>query len=261
MSYIDIPVTDLSHDHLKNLASEGFSLPYCYFNRNKKQVILRLGHTTNSTEQPTRRYNRIIYYLSQFKLDLTPSKCFLKFRLHPSSIVSLYDCLNEPNEIAGSFDVEFEDDIVATLHIKDKVEGESTRVRGPVSKCTFHSHPKEAYKSYNVQYAWPSLDDYRAFVTMFVSDKAIVHILSSIEGVYIISMTTLEASLEEMLNECKIYDIPYDTCDSPKTFCEAVNAKQSICNTEFCTWEECVMGKVFSIDFKRNIDGSCSFHK
>lgn len=58
------------------------------------------------------------------------------------------------------------------------------------SHYNFHSHPKEAYIRHDVPLAWPSAQDYIGFLLAVKEDKTICHLVISIEGIYIISLTT-----------------------------------------------------------------------
>jgi hypothetical protein len=67
----------------------------------------------------------------------------------------------------------------------------------------FHSHPQEAYKSNNVNIGWPSSQDYVGFLYSAITHNTILHIVGSLEGIYIISLTKYWASKKEILNSNK----------------------------------------------------------
>ena len=52
----------------------------------------------------------------------------------------------------------------------------------------FHSHPRDAYERANVKFGWPSAQDYIGFLIAFIEDQTILHMVTSIEGIYILSM-------------------------------------------------------------------------
>ena len=53
---------------------------------------------------------------------------------------------------------------------------------------TFHTHPYKAYKKYNVCIAWPSADDYLSYLYMYGICLAGFHVVSTLEGLYIITL-------------------------------------------------------------------------
>ena len=53
----------------------------------------------------------------------------------------------------------------------------------------FHSHPRNAYKKYNVKLGWPSGQDYIGFLLASIEDGTIFHMVITIEGIYIITLT------------------------------------------------------------------------
>jgi hypothetical protein len=52
----------------------------------------------------------------------------------------------------------------------------------------FHSHPRTAYDTHNVKVGWPSAQDYVGFLIAYIEDDTILHFVTSIEGLYVISM-------------------------------------------------------------------------
>lgn len=57
------------------------------------------------------------------------------------------------------------------------------------SKYNFHTHPFQAYINNNVDYAWPSAADFNAFLYSVNEYGTIFHILGSVEGIYVISLS------------------------------------------------------------------------
>lgn len=58
----------------------------------------------------------------------------------------------------------------------------------PPSLYNFHTHPFQAYIKHNVKLAWPSSDDYLAFLYSIYKYNTIFHLIASIEGIYVISI-------------------------------------------------------------------------
>lgn len=53
---------------------------------------------------------------------------------------------------------------------------------------TFHTHPYDAYDKHNVCIAWPSADDYLSFYYMYGICYAGFHVVSTLEGIYLMSL-------------------------------------------------------------------------
>ena len=54
---------------------------------------------------------------------------------------------------------------------------------------SFHTHPLEAYQKYNVCMAWPSIDDYIAFLSIYANGYGMFHIVGTVEGIYVITIS------------------------------------------------------------------------
>ena len=54
--------------------------------------------------------------------------------------------------------------------------------------ASFHSHPLSAYHKYKVCLAFPSADDYITTIYLYLTRHNLFHILSSVEGIYIITI-------------------------------------------------------------------------
>jgi hypothetical protein len=83
------------------------------------------------------------------------------------------------------------------------------------SLYNFHTHPLLAYKNHNVKIAWPSPDDYSAFLNSVQRYNTIFHILASIEGIYLISFSEYWAINYDSLDVSqgwiqKNYNFKYD---------------------------------------------------
>ena len=59
----------------------------------------------------------------------------------------------------------------------------------PPGMYNFHSHPREAYETANVKFGWPSAQDYVGFLMAFLEDGTVMHLVTTIEGMYIMSMS------------------------------------------------------------------------
>tara|TARA_B100000401_G_scaffold150625_1_gene100359 strand:- start:1063 stop:1821 length:759 start_codon:yes stop_codon:yes gene_type:complete len=56
------------------------------------------------------------------------------------------------------------------------------------SRFNFHVHPQNAYKMYDCELGWPSMDDYITFLQTFLKYDTAYHCVVSIEGIYVISV-------------------------------------------------------------------------
>ena len=80
------------------------------------------------------------------------------------------------------------------------IEGEEQGVPIVEALYNFHSHPKEAYITNKVNKAWPSAQDYIGFLLAVLEDNTILHIVVSIEGIYIISLSKYYAGNKDKLS-------------------------------------------------------------
>jgi hypothetical protein len=53
----------------------------------------------------------------------------------------------------------------------------------------FHSHPRNAYEHYNVKLGWPSAQDYIGFLLALMEDDTVFHLVITLEGIYIMSLS------------------------------------------------------------------------
>jgi hypothetical protein len=94
----------------------------------------------------------------------------------------------------------------------------------------FHSHPKAAYEIARVQFGWPSGQDYIGFLIAYLEDDTILHIVATIEGIYILSIgeywienkATLPRDLATFILEN--YDFCGVTGKTPHQYAQDVNA-------------------------------------
>ena len=89
--------------------------------------------------------------------------------------------------------------------------------------ASFHTHPKDAYHKYKVCMAWPSVDDYAVFLGIYANGYGMFHILGTVEGMYIITISEKLAKegREKIKNNMEYYEkqiddnyhIDYPTCE------------------------------------------------
>ena len=83
-----------------------------------------------------------------------------------------------------------------TLDKKTLVSGTDDEITGTPSLYNFHSHPYQAYLKYKTKYGVPSISDYIAVYTLTTQQNTIVHFVSSLEGLYVLSLNPESQLLE-----------------------------------------------------------------
>jgi hypothetical protein len=73
----------------------------------------------------------------------------------------------------------------AETDVPDGIKGKD---RCKESCAGFHTHPHQEYVVQNVVYAWPSGDDYQAFLEKIIDKTSFLHFVIAKEGYYIISL-------------------------------------------------------------------------
>jgi hypothetical protein len=97
-------------------------------------------------------------------------------------------------EISGKFKISYSptSDDKSTLHVSVDIEstkvGENESASYHESIGSFHTHPYDAYKRHEVCVAFPSGDDYATTIFLYATGMGAFHVLSSIEGIYLITM-------------------------------------------------------------------------
>jgi hypothetical protein len=144
-----------------------------------------------------------------------------------------------------NYDIIFYIDIIN----ESKIEGNSEYITLQNDKYNFHSHPIDAYIKYNVDFGWPSGQDYIGFLEAILSVKCIFHVVTTKEGVYIISLSQeyarnsniFKTKLREINNLkreiSKEYNISKKEFNSPFDYIEYVNKKLKIFYVTFLEWK------------------------
>lgn len=213
--WIGIDLTNTFFDILiSEYIKEGFSDPYIC-------KVSPLGFTFTTYGLCMLKQNNIInynalndvkYVLTQF-LNRSRGYCTLRACLSDDTAQYLQkvstmgsthnsDGVITQKEIAGRLltgyinsDLSFELDIDKDSIIWGDEEG----VDVIVGLFNFHSHPKEAYDRHNVSLGWPSGQDYIGFWVSAMNHETILHIVASIEGFYVISMSEYWAKNKKSL--------------------------------------------------------------
>lgn len=89
------------------------------------------------------------------------------------------------------------------VNIDTHENGSSEDVDVISSVYNFHTHPYNAYVNHNCELGWPSLDDLKTYLFSFLSNDTFFHAISTLEGIYILSVHP------DCLNKLKkLNDIP-----------------------------------------------------
>lgn len=183
--------------------------------------------------------------------------------------------LEEQREISGQLTVQPLSKAVLVVGLSDEPQasmGQPIRTDYFETFASFHTHPSEAYVKYNLCLAYPSTDDYLTFLFIWATGKGGFHIVSCVEGLYILSIK--DASLERtyVLNHLEQYKefikehyyVKYPMCpveDEPAFKREQLDAylkhvqKQPLFEVQFVTWDRINQDPVV-IRF-RDTSGNC----
>ena len=127
----------------------------------------------------------------------------------------------------------------------------------------FHSHPEEAYVKYNTHIGFPSCQDFLGYLSSYINTGTILHAVSTLEGLYIISINKnwlgkkkeLKTKEKDKFIKSK-YHILHKTADTPQKYLDIVNnITDKIFDVHFLTWDE-ASNKPINIDFDK-IDNNC----
>lgn len=151
-------------------------------------------------------------------------------------------------EIAGSFSINIKRPNYYILKINKKSinHGDEEGVDIVESRYNFHTHPLTAYIKYNVELGYPSVHDYIGFMKSSVIYKTILHIVITLEGIYILSIG--ENSLNIDINKKIIkfiknnYNIKYKKGDRISEYINKINNikynNQQLINLQFLSWDD-----------------------
>jgi len=186
-------------EDIEEYVKTGFSDPYIY-----KDTNLCMCKLNSNKKHPPDAIEQVKYVLTQFLLVEKQSTCTVTLSLSQNTVKYLKNTTKSgmsknsdgtftQKEIAGALEVT--NTTPDMVHIVDYIPdsiilGGEEGVSIVPSLYNFHSHPKEAYDKYQVILAWPSPQDYIGFIMAVIEDRTICHLVISIEGIYIISLTS-----------------------------------------------------------------------
>jgi len=261
--WIRISLNDSKIDSLiKEYVKAGFHDPYVH-------KTSPLGHTFNNNGLCMIRQNDINdvnatndvkYVLTQF-LAKNKNYCTLKARLSKNAVQYLRNVCKRgftwnkddkisQKELAGKLVLsKITRDLISELDVdRDSiVSGEEEGVEVIDGLYNFHSHPQEAYERHDVKLGWPSAHDYLGFMKSSVLYDTILHIVSCIEGFYVISLNEYWTNNKDKLDKNVIsfilerYNHEYEKGDTPEKYVRTVNTTTyngfPLFLVQFFTWE------------------------
>lgn len=243
--------------------------PLGFKEKDKTLFMLRKNNMVdnNSTED-------LNYLLSQQENE----KCSLSFVLTEQSIkylkkltkIGFTDNDNgniSQKEIAGRFKVKNIDKGVHHLSIDKKsiIHGDEDGVMIIDGLYNFHTHPKQAYNKYKVDLGWPSAQDFIGFLGSVIVYHTILHIVISIEGMYLLTLRDYWINKTDELNNntmdfiSKNYDKCSDKHKGIKWYLKEVNNIKykgyPLFRVEYLNWKEPIKRKI-KLQYQKNM-GNC----
>jgi hypothetical protein len=215
-------------------AFNGYGL--CMFRQND---IVDKNVTNDVTNDVT---NEVKYVLTQFIAD-QKGICTLKARLSDQAIKYLQqvskigstinnDGVITQKELAGKLLAgKLDSDLTYSLDVdrSSVVSGDEEGVEIIGGLYNFHSHPQEAYSRHNVKLGWPSAQDYVGFLGSSIKHDTILHLVVSLEGFYVISLSEYWVKKKEKIDKNVVsfilekYDYTYKPGKTSTLYARAVN--------------------------------------
>jgi len=263
---------------IKEYVSLGFQDPYIsnisplgFEFTNNALCMLRKNDVVDSDIDVT---NDIKYVFSQFFSE--ENNCEISIKLGDKAIKYLKkvskmgSTINKngiitQKEIGGKLFVNnIGDDMVYILEVDKKsiILGDEEGVKVVEGLYNFHSHPQEAYMRHNVKFGWPSAQDYLGFLGSSIVHGTILHIVSSIEGFYVLSMTEYwNNNMKYLDDDVRNFILDkYDLCSYKQrsliwyvNFVNNIKYKQkSLFLVQFFTWDNAKSS--FSVPYINSCD-------
>lgn len=230
--WIGIPIQDDMSAKVKILCSQGFEDPHISKKKPSGEPLqnytLCMLKRNDNRIQNSSALGRVKYVLSEF--HRSSGICEMEIVLTSDAIRYLRDLQKigmtvngdgtvSQKEMAGNLVCKSVDkDLVHHLDINYDSIIIGSEMGVPISPglYNFHSHPREAYSRAKVKYGWPSAQDYIGFFMGFTEDDTILHLVTSLEGVYFLSMSEYSLENKEKLSTDIIPFIRenYNLCNS-----------------------------------------------
>jgi hypothetical protein len=252
MCYLDIQ-NDNFKNNLNIFTDNNFTEPIVI--QNKLCLVLDENQADSYIKE------KINYAIQQFQ---NPSfACILKCKFSRNCLEYLKKICEEEVEIGGEFYISKLKENISTLDIVKNVVVKGTKdgIKIPRIRMNFHSHPKNTYKIYNVNYAWPSKVDFLGFYRLRFD--TIFHCVTSLEGIYIMHFNEYWGDKLESIPESiiKKYDFDDYRDENKEDFLEVLNKMNNVkykghpvINVKFLKWD--TPEDIFEISFQKS-QNSC----
>jgi len=103
------------------------------------------------------------------------------------AILTLKDLLNEKKERSGKIIMrENKPLLVIDVDMHRTKVGKQGETDSVDYRYTYHTHPRQSYINNDTDLGFPSSSDFEVFIESFIDFQNIFHVLSSLEGLYII---------------------------------------------------------------------------
>lgn len=265
---IDISERKLIEYYSKNYFSKPYicSKNFCNRKKYKDNKICLLREKNNLQIQS----NNIIYTLEQLN---KPNYCTISAKLSSTTISKLNKLCTykekgiEQKEKAGILvarKVKNDQVHIVEMNEKSLINGTVDGVDIVPGLYNFHSHPIDAYKKYNVKLGWPSGQDYIGFLLSVIEDNTIFHLVITLEGIYIISLSKFWCTMKDKLTSKigifieKNYDFCYKKGDSIQWYLDKVNNIKYKANqlflVQYLPWKQA--NDIFTLPYAK-VDNNC----
>jgi len=128
------------------------------------------------------------------------SVCKMKIRFSPKTVQCLKklpdvgfefgkDGTLTQRELSGKFSLTNMGDYFSVNMDDNMSIGGETDVENMTNRYNFHTHPRGAYALYKVKHGFPSAQDYKSFLKCVKEFNTAFHIIVSLEGIYVISVS------------------------------------------------------------------------
>lgn len=267
--WANCPMDDVNLDkYIDEMIAMGFESPYiCNSSPNSTKsqkdtlcMFKRAGDVPKIIDK-----KHVYYIINEFRKYKTFCGLKLKFDkktikyLHKLPLIGKTRNKNgsiTQKEIAGALYIDQVKNKIS-IHDKSITIGKEEGVDVTNASFNFHSHPKEAYINHNTDIGYPSSQDYLGYLESYLNSGTIFHAVSTIEGLYIMSIHVNYVNNKKLLKSVKHeiikkYKIPFNTTSTPYTYLKIIEKiEPAIFNVSFFTWDELLNGAEVSVHFNK----------
>lgn len=269
--WANCPINDVNVDkYIDEMIAMGFESPYiCNSNPNSSSKMdnnYTLCMFKQAGDMPKTIDKKHVYYIiNEFRKY--KAFCGLKLKFDKKTIkylrkLPLAGKTRNKNgtitqkEIAGALYIDQVNNKIS-LYDKSITIGKEEGVDVTNASFNFHSHPKEAYINHNTDIGYPSSQDYLGYLESYLNSGTIFHAVSTLEGLYIVSIHVNYVNNKKLLKSVKNdiikkYKIPFNTTSNPYMYIEIIEKiEPAIFNVSFFKWDELLNGAEVSVHFNK----------